>query len=367
MDKLVYIYYPLLVVLLFAGARLMKKGEWNDEVLSFDRTKAFLGFAALVIIFHHLSHKTCASWLKPFVIRHGFDAFVYLGYLCVAVFFFCSGYGMYTSSRKKEGFFDSYLRRRILPIFCPALVMWLVFFITQKIRKVHIDKPFIINVDPHEWYIPAILYCYVFFLICFHLIKNEKRGMALLWVSAVAYIAAMVLMGFGTWWYNTILLFPVGVNFARNYEKRMGRLKEKYPLRILISLLITAAAFTAANYYPYMVLNAGKPYNPKVHALLEGPGQMISACFFVYLMLLLGMKIKIGNRVLAFLGWCTLEIYLVHTYFVEIFAYAFMNPGTRAVFFIKDPFLYGLAVLVPSIPLAWGLKKAVNACLRLKK
>ena len=50
MNMLQLIFYPALLVLLFAGAKIMKKGEWNEDVLSFDHTKAFLGFASVIII-----------------------------------------------------------------------------------------------------------------------------------------------------------------------------------------------------------------------------------------------------------------------------------------------------------------------------
>ena len=33
MDKLVYLYYIILPVLLFFGAKIMKKGEWNEDLL----------------------------------------------------------------------------------------------------------------------------------------------------------------------------------------------------------------------------------------------------------------------------------------------------------------------------------------------
>ena len=96
---MIAVWYVALAVLLFFGAKICKRGTWNEENMSFDRTKAFLGFCAVIIVFHHISQDTCASWLNPRYIRHGLDIFVTAGYPMVAMFFFCSGYGLYKSAK----------------------------------------------------------------------------------------------------------------------------------------------------------------------------------------------------------------------------------------------------------------------------
>ena len=102
----VYLVYPLLLFLLFYGSKLLKRGEWNSNYLSLEQTKAFLGFCSVLIVFHHISQKTCDHNLDQFSVelRPGLELFVFVGYLCVAMFFFCSGYGMYISSQKGDSF-----------------------------------------------------------------------------------------------------------------------------------------------------------------------------------------------------------------------------------------------------------------------
>lgn len=362
MYPLQLIFYPLLLFLLFAGAKPVKKGEWNNDVLSFGQTKAFLGFAAILIMFHHASQKTCAGWLNPKYIRPGLEVFVCLGYLCVAAFLFCSGYGM-CSACKKENFFKGYFKRRLLPIILPTVIMWLVFFFTEKIRGVKIYPPLWINVYDYIWFIPAILYMYVFFYLCFHIIKADKLRMPVLWAGTVLYIILAFLFSPGTWWYNTIHLFAAGAGFARNSDRRLEGLKKGYAAKLTGCILLTLVFFIAGNYYPMITGIMHRPYNETVHRLLEAPCQMISAYTFVFVLILLGMKIRIGNRILSFLGNMTLEFYLVHPFFVQIFAFAFIYEGNKPVFFIKDPFLYVLAILIPSIPLAYLLKR-INTLIR---
>jgi pimeloyl-ACP methyl ester carboxylesterase len=68
------------------------------------------------------------------------------------------------------------------------------------------------------------------------------------------------------------------------------------------------------------------------------------------------MKIRIGNKFLSFLGAMTLEIYLVHVLFVELFCKTFIGQF-KAFFYIKNPFLYLLAVLVLTFPIAFVIRK----------
>ena len=81
-----------------------------------------------------------------------------------------------------------------------------------------------------------------------------------------------------------------------------------------------------------------------------------SAFSFVVLVLLASLKIKFENKVLTFSGSITLELYLIHGLFVELFCYSFTGKGP-GLYYIKDVALYVLVVLVLSVPSAWILKK----------
>ena len=85
---MIIIWYVLLIALLFGGAKLCKKKTWNEENMSFYQTKCYLGFCAVIIVFHHISQDTCASWLNPRFIRHGLDIFLAAGYPMVGMFLF---------------------------------------------------------------------------------------------------------------------------------------------------------------------------------------------------------------------------------------------------------------------------------------
>ncbi len=359
MNKLVYLYYIILPVLLFFGAKIKKKGEWNEDVMSFDHTKTFLGFASIMIIFHHASQRTCAPWLKPLYIHHGLDFFVYIGYLMVAAFFLCSGYGMY-SAHDKEGFFDKYFKRRILPLLLPTVLMWFVFFEAEKIRHIRIEKPLLINTYSYIWYIPCMIWMYLAFYISFRLVKNEKKQMPVLWTLVILYMVLAALFSPGTWWFNTPHLFAVGVGLAKNKDKRFEKYKKGYILRIILYAVIALAGFYISNYCAASIATIHNRYNPFVHWLIELSGQLISAYTFAILVMLIGMKVQIGNKILKLLGGFTLETYLVHPFFVHAFCFSFIRDDVRPLFYIKNQFLYLLAILIISLPIAFLLNKALR-------
>ena len=365
MNNLVLLYYPALLVLLFFGAKVCKKGEWNEDLFSFKESKSFLGFCSVVIIFHHAAQKTCAPWLDPNKTVHGLDLFVYMGYLMVAVFLFSSGYGMYTSYKSNKDCFKHYFVKRIFPVLTPTVIIWLTFFGLEKLRNIKVAKPIILNVYEYLWFIPAIIYLYIIFFIAFRIIKKETLGVLFVIAGAVAYFIFCDLYSPGTWWYNTIHLFPVGVLTARHKEAILKFLKKFYIPLIILSLVITVISFMFAGYYYEILIMRNTPWDSKwfldeYHHKTEIICQDISAFFFVLFVMLLGMKIKTGNRVTSFLGKFTLETYLVHPLFVQLFGFAFITAFSKPVFYIKNPFLYIAAIIIPAIPLSYLLHKLIH-------
>ena len=70
-------------------------------------------------------------------------------------------------------------------------------------------------------------------------------------------------------------------------------------------------------------------------------------------MVMLGLKIKVGNPVLKFLGKMTLELYLVHGLFIYIFNFYVIDYSGKAIMYIESVPLYVLAVFACSVPVAF--------------
>ena len=351
MQYLAYLYYPLLIVLLIKGAKIYKAGEWNDGFLSRGQTKALQGFCAIAIVFHHMAQKTCAYWLKEEYIVHGLDFFVPIGYLLVAIFFFCSGYGLYKSYQEKEDYLYEFGWKRVLPIVIPFFLTSVIYLdVRTKMGEdilanwlnvgIRFGEPQMFNM--YGWFVYALFVVYFGFWLGFR--KNGKKeiSIAVFSLVIVAYIAFCHWWMYGGWWYNTIWLATVGVLTAV-YEKRIVKwLKKSYKFCLPLCLCVFAALFWTA------FRNEGESYAVWI--------QMLAAGFFVFGVMILGMKVRIGNKALSFLGGYTLEIYLIHGLFVQLFGYCFSSDGIEPLYYIKNVALYALVILTLTIPSALAVK-----------
>jgi len=341
------IFYLLFAALIIWGMKFMKPGQWNDEVMSYDHTKAFLGFCSVGIILHHCAEATSAAWLPPFKIAPGLEGFVCVGYLFVASFFFCSGYGMYRASRK-EDFARRFFPKRIVPILIPTVVTWLVFVILRAIRKMPF-KGDPMQWHPHIWFIPVLLILYVAFLIGFGLIKKDLVGIIIVFAATIGLNFLLYKRNFGTWWFNTNHLFVLGIIVSKYEKSLMKVFKKFYVLFLIISLALTVAGFAVGNYWYQVCELLHYKYDYEKSVYLCYLAQVVSAFSFAWLILLIGMKIRIGNPALKFLGKMTLDLYMIQAIFVYLFDFYFIEYKVRPFFYIKDVTLFTFVVLATSI------------------
>ena len=95
MSNYLLLSYPLaIVIVLFAGCSIRKKGEYYDEAWSMTQSNALKAVAALMIILHHMVQSiTRYGEIKkgPITVWNSF------GILFTSIFFFFSGFGLYKS------------------------------------------------------------------------------------------------------------------------------------------------------------------------------------------------------------------------------------------------------------------------------
>ena len=377
---MVILWYIALVVMLFFGAKICKAKTWNEENMSFDQTKAFLGFAAVIIVFHHCSQATCASWINPRVIRHGLDIFVTAGYPMVAMFLFCSGFGLYKSAKSKPDFFKRFLPVRIIPMLIPTALTYGVYIYFRHIRNIPLKFNSLTAVGTHDtvhpyiWYVPCIILMYILFYIGFGLIRKDWAGILVVFLGTAGYIFYCIKYQYGTWWFNTAHMFLIGILVSKYEKKFFESCKKLYVLRLIMTIVLCAGLW-------YLGDNAGglylqifrHPYNAVYgyrSSLVGCIFQVLYTLAFMSLYYLISMKLKIGNRILGFLGKFTLELYLVHGIFIHMFGYCMLIDGKKPVYYIENVPLFVLVVLGAAIPISFVLSlldKKVGKLLRPKK
>ena len=382
LDRLVYLVYPLILVIAFWGAKFYGRKQWNEGAFSLQQMKMMQAFCAICIMLHHAGQKTCASWLNPRYIIPGLELFVPIGYFLVAVFLFCSGYGLYKSYLTKENYLQGFVKRRILPLVLGYYLSGAVYLLARWLMGekftpwslfCYISGIKLCNTN--AWFVIALPIFYLAFYLAFRFCKNKNLALffTILTVFVYTWIGTAVNHNDywmrGEWWYNSVHMFPVGLLFAKWEDKLVPRMKKWYPLRLfgafLLMLLFYRFSVIAQNIWGYYGEDWGAD-----HIILRRWGtlltQVAASYFFVAFLFLLGMKVRFGNKVLIFFSGITLEFYLIHGVFVELFGFSFLDI-TKPLFYIKNVAAFVAVVSLLGIPSALLLKAMMNFILGEKK
>lgn len=383
MDKLIYAVYFILPVLLLWGAKVSKVGEWNEEALSLRQSKAIQGFLAVCIMFHHIGQKTCASWLfPPTRIQQGLGFFVPLGYIMVAVFLFFNGYGVYKSFHAKENYLKGFMKKRILPVVLALYSTTVIFFIARILVGEKMDATktwqYLTSIklcNPNTWYVIVLPFFYLFFYLAFRFIKKDGLAVAAVFGLVLLYMLEATRLDHndywirGEWWYNCVILFPMGILFAKYEKSLMAFFKKIYvvlaPLAIIGFYFVYKLSDGIVNVWSYYGENWGAP-DKVLRRRVCMASQNFLTTYFVLCVILICMKVKFGNRFLKFMGTITLEFYLIHGLFVELCDHTF-DGGVPSPFHIKNLLLYSVVVFALGVPSAILLKKFHNLVLGRNK
>lgn len=276
----------------------------NGRYLSHDNTDCLKGIFAIFIVLHHLYQKTGFA--------HNSVAgtlLVSLGYLSVGVFFFLSGYGLMAQyGQKGKEYIRSFPRYRILPFYCQCLLLvalYSVFNICMgqppSLRLLLQSLLFGNTVVAYGWYLQAILMMYVLFYFTFRFGKSDGVKIAAFTLSTGLYCLLCIKMQLNATWYISIFCLPFGVIW-RYFQSRIDAWMQR-PLQYGLSLAACGGIFLAL----LVLANSAQAALPQVFRVLC---QMLSAIFFVALVLLLIMKIPIHHAVTRALGRRSLEIYV---------------------------------------------------------
>ena len=317
------------------------------------KSKRIQGLFAVIIIFHHLSQMVSATWLPDSIRRPGLEFFVPVGYLMVSFFFFCSGYGLTKSMRSKEDYFDGFFVRRLNRVLFVTIIVDIAYIVLRIYKGILAFPP-----NPFSWYVYTLIILYTGFFIAYR--KKTKASFAIMCGIVILYCAACHVLALGNWWFNSVPAFLAGI-FIAERENEKSDIK-----RIVISAVIFAAAFfmgeniktlaVSAHYVNYGVINGA--------VVLF---QMLASIAFPLLCYYISFKtpgedkggkaLFIIRKILSFLGGFTLEIYLVHGIFVNVFGPYFISGDVKSYYYIKNIPLYVLLVIVITLPLAFGIKK----------
>jgi len=345
-----------LALLLLVGIKPSKLREWQEEPLSLDNSKAIQGFAAVAIIVHHLSQELAQE-------AGVIGIFEGLGVLFVGIFFFFSGYGLYTSLKTKENYLKGFLKKRYVTILIPFYICILVFVVAACICGIKFTPLQLLAVlsgwsliNQHMWYIVEIAILYIVFYIVYKLIKNRTAATIVMGVFVLVMMAGSLMLCHGKdmscsywfqgeWWYNASILFVVGIIVSKHSDLLRKIARKGYIIWLPIFGALTylfgrQTAYMLKKYSYWSEIPGENPaYMDKLRCLSV---QVPFILFFVLFVLLVMMKFRFGNPVLKFLGTVSLELYLIHNLFLNGFS-------NGVIFKIASPSMYIIFTIMFSI------------------
>ena len=301
---ILYFLIALLLLIPFPDIKpLVKNNTYHDDYLMPNATLPIKGFFVICVFFRH--SRDYITIKDTFLNRIYLNIDYYSGQLIVAAFLFYSGYGIYESIRTKgTEYIKSFPQKRFFRTwirFAICVSFFLVFNLATN--RIYPLKTILLSYTGWEaignsnWYMFAIFALYIITYISFRFSPQKDSVLPLIIFTLLSslLIDALYFGAPGDWWYNTILCFVTGMWYSRyknKIEHTVQRNNITYYLTVLFSLLIFAVLYC--------------------EYIRSSPGMMIFAApVFVFIIILLSMKVKFRSMPLAFLGKHVFSIYIL--------------------------------------------------------
>ncbi len=349
--------------LILFGIKTAPKGDFFSDSFSVGQTKALKGLFAIVVMFHHLYGVLLPSFLS---IKYFRD----VGFLMVGGFFLISGYGLMYGVVNKKSYLKGFFRKRILAIIIPYYVIDSVYILMKYMNTTDMDsfkvylKESLLGLQ--LWFVPVMVLLYVLFRISF--IGHEKRKNKLVSPIILTFLTLVFVILFtvtqhtghnvlyGCNWNDTALCFTVGMWYCILKERITPILQKLYYVFTAIAILAFCAVFLKVLNLPAYVW----PTAPSYLAI-----RAIAAILFCLVILLLSMKVKLGNGLLNICGELSFELYLSHAIFITLFRWGPLKIFTKEIILnVQSDDLYLAAILVSSFIFSWIVHKLCGLVLK---
>ena len=327
----------LFIITVLIGIRYLKEGTWNGDYLAIGNTRAVSGVFVLMVFLAHLSSYTG--------IGSGDRAYYYFraafSQLIVAPFLFYSGYGV-VQSVKNMGMAYVYRipYRRIFRVwyhFAIAVCFYwaLLKLYGYRINPVKIPLVFIgwHSIGNSNWFIFDVLVFYLISFVSFLVFRKKVKigAWCVLLLSILFGVFLYVIRPEQPQFYNLILAYPFG-SLVGCYREEIENCVQKSRKAYGITLAVSVAVFIILVYFRHAMVVY------ELHGLV-----------FLWILLLLTMKFKVGNQFLDFLGAHIFEIYI----YQRIPMILLSRYGI-----IRYPLWYGLACFACTLVFAIVMKFA---------
>lgn len=331
-----YVCIALLGAVLLAGVR---KRPANDMAF-FDRVsvKEIQGAIALFIIFHQIVVALDAAYINS----KDLWFFYYYGILAVAFFFFSSGFGLMKRWMTDDNYIKGFMKRRIFTVLVPFFICNYIYLTDALLNNIASRMHFgfgevicsffgIFLINNEMWFAVEIMILYIAFRLVFAKVKKPLTGIIIMTFVVLAMMTIGLFSGHsdtgvmsywfkGEWWYNTLLMFPLGMLYAYK-EERINRVIKRAFIAVLLGSAVLFVILDhihknliSRSIYWTEYANSANPVLDKLMGLGE---ETLFEIVFLILVITIMSRVKIGNPVIKFFGKISLEIIMLNYLVIE--------------------------------------------------
>lgn len=220
------------------------------------------------------------------------------------MFLFYSGYGVMESILKKgSDYINAFPKQRFAKTLFHFDIAVMLFVIVDlclgtlnnySILEVLLSFTGWESVGNSNWYIFSILILYLITYFAFKIFENKtSKAVWLVTVLTVVYIAVLALAGKDAWWFDTVLLYPLGMWYSVGKDKIENFVRKK-PINYFGLLILCCAVFIVSHLLRSNIIC-----------------YEISQVALCAVIVAATMKIDINNKILEFFGKHLFEIYIL--------------------------------------------------------
>lgn len=308
------IFFIFVLVLFLFVPRFSFISSEDNAILGMNNTTVVKGFLVYLVLFsHYLGYAT----LSDSVLDSSFVAIIrFIGQLMVAPFFFFSGYGIFESvSKKKDNYINGFIKNRFIPLYLFFVFMLLTYVIYNAISGKSYDFVTILlsftgwtSIGNSNWFIFDTFALYLIFACFFGLLYKKKSIESVLALfSAVVFILVILLFIIkDSWWYNTLLCFPLGMYISHYKERIQTLLKRQLGLMLIATFVMTVVFF----------------YLQRIHGIFYC-GYSISFCLFL---LVIMSRVEFHSYICSFSAKHVFSIYIMQRLIFDLLHDIILNP-----------------------------------------
>lgn len=399
-----YIIYALFIALLLWGGKFagFRDSQMHGDSISLDVMKSLRGFAAIGIIIHHISQQDAFQYANQYGQQNELSFFLNFGFKLVAIFFFCSGYGLVKSVNSKHGYLHGFIKKRVVKtLLIPFYVSVALYGIWHIIRGDHfVPLQWITNIiglsmmNEYAWYPIVLAILYLIFYFIFDNLEDKKSRYLFIFVvisfealffcinghfswwaafknwwllpsafeNVTWWMQQKVWLFSGEWWINSEIAFLIGIMVAENETELRDWFTHSYWIKLIGMIIVYAItnliANTAQNTFSYWSEFSGNGpgiLNKLICFLTQLP-QVTSFVLLIYVIL---MKYHAKNPVSRFFSSLSLETYMMNLIALQAFSFLITDSETGLPLYTANHWnllLYAACVFAGTILLAFIYK-----------